>query len=227
MIAGIALGALAGLDRTAFGQTLLAHPFVTACVSGTLAGDPVRGLQAGVLLWMLSAPRVPVGETRIRDWTTAAVVLPWVGRAGEGDAAWTVALAWSVVVALVGGVAITGVREIARRSLDAWRSLPVADRSDPVRLHVRLTALHAARGAMLSAAAIVIGTWVVEPLLATAGAGLARVLEHIWALAPVALLPLLWRVHGDLGRGRLQWSLMAAGAVAAFLVGRSTGGSLG
>lgn len=225
MIPGVLLGAAAGLDRTAFGQTLLAHPFVAASLSGALVGDPVRGLEAGLVLWMLAAPRVPVGETRVRDWTTAAVVLPWCVPAEAGDAAWTLALCVAVGVALAGGAAIEGVRDIARRSVEIWRARPAEARTDPTRLHLGLTSLHAARGAMVAALAIVGGRWFVDGVVDAAGPRPQAFLETIWTLAPWGLLPLLWRVHGDLGRGRFQWSLMALGALGGGAVRWFAGGA--
>jgi len=219
VIAGVVLGAVAGLDRTAFGQTLLAHPFVAANVSGWIAGSPDTGLRAGVLFWMLSAGRVPVGETRIRDWTTAAVVLPWCVPDTAPDAARGLVFLSTLVVALVGGAAIRGIRDVARRSIEGWRSRPVIGRGDPAALHLGLTSLHALRGAMLTALAIVIGRGLVALDLTTPGTFLGEIMGVTWALAPWALLPLLWRAHGDLGRSRAPWGWMVGGAVSALVLG--------
>lgn len=219
MIAGVLLGAVAGLDRTAFGQTLLAHPFVVANVSGWIAGAPDTGMRAGIVFWMLSAGRVPVGETRIRDWTTAAVVLPWCVPDTAPDAARGLALLSTLIVAFAGGAAIQGVREVARRAIDGWRSRPVAGRGDPAVLHLGLTSLHALRGAMLSALAIVLGRALVALDLTTSGPFFGEILGATWALAPWALLPLLWRAHGDLGRSRAPWAWMVGGAVSALVLG--------
>ena len=212
MIAGVALGAAAGLDRTAFGQTLLAHPFVATLVSGLLAGNATESVPAALVLWMLSVSRVPVGETRVRDWTSAAVAIPWCVRGTSDPAAWAVAAGVVVLVALAGGRAVEGVREIARGSIDRWRGTPPQDRRGPLRLHLGLTALHAARGALVVAVGIVIGRSAVDRALAALPAGTSGVLAEIWALAPLALLPLLWRVHAGWGRPRRQWALMASAA---------------
>ena len=48
MIGLVALGSLAGLDRTAFGQTMLAEPLVASVLAGLLVGDPATGLAIAV-----------------------------------------------------------------------------------------------------------------------------------------------------------------------------------
>lgn len=221
MIAGVVLGAAAGLDRTAFGQTLLAHPLVAASLSGALAGVPSEGIRAGFVLWMLSSPSVPVGETRVRDWTTAAVVVPWCVPEEAIGADWGLALLVGVAVALAGGYAIEGIRDVARRAIESWRSRPAAERGDPARLHLGLTLLHGVRGAMVTTVAVVVGGAAVEIV----PPAFDRVLAGIWMLAPLGLLPLLWRVHGDLGRARVQWTCLATGAAVAGVVMGFGGGA--
>ncbi|WP_305046560.1 PTS sugar transporter subunit IIC [Geoalkalibacter sp.] len=70
---GALAGLLLGLDRTAFGQFMLARPVVAGPLTGWLIGDPLVGLQVGALVELLWLGRLPVGAAIPPDDTQVAV----------------------------------------------------------------------------------------------------------------------------------------------------------
>lgn len=64
---------LAGLDRTAAGQFMLSRPIVAAPLAGWLLGNPMAGLEAGLLVELLWLGRLPIGAAIPPDDTQVAV----------------------------------------------------------------------------------------------------------------------------------------------------------
>ncbi|MEJ2202093.1 MAG: PTS sugar transporter subunit IIC [Desulfuromonadaceae bacterium] len=64
---------LAGLDRTAAGQTLFSRPLVAASATGFLLDDFQTGMQVGILMELLWLGRLPVGASIPPDDTQIAV----------------------------------------------------------------------------------------------------------------------------------------------------------
>ncbi|HKK72224.1 MAG TPA: hypothetical protein VKA86_13480 [Candidatus Krumholzibacteria bacterium] len=210
MIAAAALGALAGLDRTAFGQTALANPFVAACLSAWIAGVPGQGVWLGIGLLLLSVARIPVGEQRVRDWTSAAVAAPWWAGPDAGPERWALALLLSVALAHLAGRIVGTTRAMVGRWVEDWRETDETS-VGPTALHLRCTALHALRGGLVVGAAVPVGGAFLDLLVPRLDTAEVTALARFWELAPIALLPLLWRFHGDLGRARHQWSALLLG----------------
>lgn len=225
MIAAVVVGALAAVDRTAFGQTFLAHPVVVGSLSAALAGHSVDGARAAVVLALASIARVPVGEQHVRDWTTAAVVLPWwIGPQPE-PGRWGAALLLSLAVVLIGGRAIEALRSLNARAIERWRCAPGAGRGEgAVRLHLGLASLHLLRGAIVVAVAVPVGRLCLDGVWTVLPAAETRALEWFWMLAPFALLPLLWRFQSGLGPGRGRWVALGVGLLGTALVLGTTGG---
>ena len=63
----------AGIDRTAGPQIMLSRPLVAAPLTGLALGDPLAGLQVGVLLELLWLCRVPAGSAIPPDDTQIGV----------------------------------------------------------------------------------------------------------------------------------------------------------
>jgi mannose/fructose/N-acetylgalactosamine-specific phosphotransferase system component IIC len=215
VITATLLGAAAGGDRTAFGQTFLAHPLVSASVAGWLVGAPAEGVWLGIALTAWSTPRLPVGETSVRDWTSAAVAGPFmVGPAGE-EAAWGASILLGVAVAVLGGRVIGLVRNLAVRG---DRAVEASARDGNLarleRVHLTLAALHFARGGLVVLGASLLGRWVLAEKVALLGPPETVVLGWTWRLAPVAGLPILLRFH----RGpKTRW--LVAGVTLGLLAG--------
>ena len=63
----------AGLDRTAVFQFMVSRPIVAAPLAGWLLGDPVAGLQVGILVELLWLGRLPIGAAIPPDDTQVAI----------------------------------------------------------------------------------------------------------------------------------------------------------
>ena len=224
MIGAVVVGALAAADRTAFGQTFLAHPVVVGSLSAALAGHPADGARAAVVLALASIARVPVGEQHVRDWTTAAVVVPWwIGPQPE-PARWGAALLLSLIVVLAGGRTIEALRGLNARAIERWRRTPGAGRARAAAgLHLGLASLHLLRGALGVAVAVPIGTAILDTVLGRLPAAEVRALEWFWVLAPFGLLPLLWRFQSGLAPGRGRWVAFGVGLLGTALILGTTG----
>ena len=217
MTPAVLLGALAGGDRTAFGQTLLAHPAIAAALAGWAAGAPAEGVWLGVALTGLSTAQIPVGETRLRDWTSAAVAAPFLAVGGD-TWRWGAALLLSFGVAWIGGRAIGLVREVSRRRVAAAKDLAEEGNLEGLeRLHGMLTVLHFVRGGVVVAAAVGLGRILLDAWAPSPPE--ARLLESTWAVAPLAGVPILLRFQ--LGLASPRW--LAAGVVAGAAVGWALG----
>jgi len=89
-----AVSLIAGLDRTAAAQIMLARPLVCAPLTGLLLGDVSTGLLIGSLLELLWIGRIPVGAAIPPDdtqmaiaATTLAIAMPyWTPFSGTGYA---------------------------------------------------------------------------------------------------------------------------------------------
>ena len=64
---------LCGLDRTAVLQLMLSRPIVAGPLTGLVLGEPLIGLQAGMLVELLWLGRLPVGASIPPDDTQIAV----------------------------------------------------------------------------------------------------------------------------------------------------------
>lgn len=62
-----------GLDRVAFLQIMISRPLVAAPLTGWVLGDPLTGLEIGMLLELLWLGRLPVGAAIPPDDTQVAV----------------------------------------------------------------------------------------------------------------------------------------------------------
>lgn len=77
MVTSLALGALisliCGLDRVAMLQIMISRPIVVAPLVALVLGDPVVGLQIGVMVELLWLARLPVGAAVPPDDTQVAI----------------------------------------------------------------------------------------------------------------------------------------------------------
>lgn len=215
------LGGLAGVDRTAFGQTSLAHPFVAGSVCGLVVGAPLEGVRLAVVVMMLSAATIPVGEARLRDWTSAAIIGVALGAVLPPPGNWGAALVWAVLCARPAGWFIEAARRLAGGAMDrADRARERGDLGALERLHGALTGLHLLRGALVTLLGLLIGRWLLTGPVVGSEA-VARWMAELWTLAPWAAVPLLLRVHVL----RSGWSWVSVGAAGlALTIGLVEGG---
>ncbi|MEN8687222.1 MAG: PTS sugar transporter subunit IIC, partial [Desulfuromonadales bacterium] len=72
LLAGM-VSMLTGLDRVAFVQFMISRPLVAGPLTGWVLGDPLTGLEVGMLLELLWLGRLPVGAAIPPDDTQVAV----------------------------------------------------------------------------------------------------------------------------------------------------------
>jgi PTS system mannose-specific IIC component len=72
LLAGL-VAMLTGLDRVAVVQVMISRPLVAAPLTGLVLGNPMLGLEVGMLLELLWLGRLPVGAAIPPDDTQAAV----------------------------------------------------------------------------------------------------------------------------------------------------------
>ncbi len=212
------LGGWMALDAAAFGQFMVSRPLVAGTLGGAVAGDPVTGVLAGVLLEALHVAHVPAGGARLPEPGPGALVAGSVAAifgAGQGSGyggALALGVTVGVVIGWIGGHVVARHRTATARRVE--RTL--ARGGAPGQVLARTLALDAARGAVLVLAG-----------LALALAVPARVVEGWpldlpWTVAFLALPGLLG--IGAVGRipvpGRPGGSaLMAGGAALGAAVG--------
>lgn len=212
MIGAAALGAFAGIDRTAFAQSMLAHPVVCGTLAGWMAGDPVSGLRLGVVLGMFASRRAPIGgEGAVIDWTSAAIAVPFALREVAAGWQWGLGLVAALAVALVGGRLILAVRGLAARA--EFRNSEAAAAGDLGRIervHLGFLGLHFVRGAVCAS----LGSVLIHALafdLPWSGPEQAAA-GTIWALAPLAGVVVLLHAHWRQA-GRAAVALGAGAAI--------------
>jgi PTS system mannose-specific IIC component len=195
MTTRLLLGVLAGtacyLDRTAGFQTMIHRPLVAATLAGWLFGDLAAGARAGAVLELVHIARLPVGASIPPDDTGAALFAGAATATAAGGAGGAVAaplLAGALLLSLLlsefGREADRWVRRlngrVARATTDA------VERGDVSAVESGFIAgitLFVVSGALVSFAALLLGTLAGEHVLPFLGAGRG---------APVgALLPVL------------------------------------
>lgn len=72
LLAGL-ISVIAGADRVAFAQVMISRPVVVAPAVGLVFGEPMVGLQVGLLLELLWLGRLPVGAAIPPDDTQVAL----------------------------------------------------------------------------------------------------------------------------------------------------------
>jgi hypothetical protein len=219
VIAALVLGALGGVDRTAFAQSLLANPIVCGTLAGWWAGDPGNGLRLGIVFALLESRRSPIGGGGpVIDWTSAAVAVPVALGASAASWQWGLGLVAGLALALVGGRWILLIRELAAR-MEPTVALAGATGSISriEAVHLRFLGLHLLRGAGWTVLGVVlVGGLAFDVSWSGPGQALGAV---IWGYAPVlaaTVLVLSQRHHAGnlpvaLGFGMGLLLVLAAG----------------
>lgn len=170
------LGALVGLDSTAFPQVMFSRPLVAGALGGLVFGRPFEGLVVGAVLEIFALVILPVGAARYPEAGTGAVAaaaaLAHAGGAGRAVPLLLLAvvfgLAWERIA---GGSVILLRRENERLVARDAREPPGPD--DVERRHLGAMAIDMVRGAVIALAGALIGSV------------LLRVLAPYWSIGSV------------------------------------------
>jgi PTS system mannose-specific IIC component len=203
------LGGWVAVDGTAFGQFMISRPLVAATLAGWICGNPLAGVEIGVVLEAFHLSVLPVGAARYPEGGPPAVVAGAVV-AAEGAApgalltALVFALSWEWVAgATIRSMRSTNVRILGIHSPDTRSSLQAR--------HLLAVALDFGRGVLL----VGVGLGVVMAMLEVVRGGWPFAADttrsYVGALL-VGLLATASRIFG--GRARL----FAAGAALAGLI---------
>ncbi|MDH4347515.1 MAG: PTS sugar transporter subunit IIC [Gemmatimonadota bacterium] len=211
VLALVAWGTVVGLDLTTFAQVLLSRPLVAATGAGLLLGEPMVGVQVGLVLELFALDVLPVGASRYPDYGPAAIgaVALMAGRHGETGAWLGLAIGYGLAGALLGGASLSLLRLLNTRwARRASAGLAAGDQRLVRRLQWRGIMTDLARGALLT-------------LLLVAGAGaLASLIPEALDLAPVSALAVgaglaaaAGGAYRNAGRGpRPRWLIAGLGA---------------
>lgn len=195
MIAALALGGIAGIDRTAFAQTMFAHPVICGTLAGWIAGDPVSGLRLGIVYGMFSSRRSPIGgEGPVADWSSASIAVPLALGDSAAGWQWGLGLVAGLAVALAGGRLIHLLRRYAAsREVMVAAAAGRADLGRIERIHVGLLGLQFLRGAVWVAMAAFLTATLAFDVRWSGPEQSATAL--VWGFAPLIAVTVLVNAH--------------------------------
>lgn len=131
-------GVLVGLDLASVMQTMITRPLVAGTVAGFIVGDPMAGLQVGVVLELFALEVLPVGSARYPDYGLGAVAAAAAAVHAPGVFGTGVGVAVGLVVAYIGGKAIHLVRvENSADVMSQRRALDAGDHAAVAAVHLR------------------------------------------------------------------------------------------
>lgn len=227
------LAGLLCLDETAVAQTWVSQPLPAGVLTGLLVGDPVLGLAVGLPLQLVMIGNLPVGQSFTGDSTTAVVAV--VGAAGAAGVSLAPALegqtpaaqgllGWLLLAAGLLSLAGHRIIQAERSAHDVWMlqgRLTLRDGS--LRrmefMHLRCLGLTFLRGF----AACLLFTVVLTSWWLPAFSSLDPRLRTGLSLLPLLLPGIGIGTMVERFGWRRNWSWVAGGALAAFLLARVGG----
>jgi mannose/fructose/N-acetylgalactosamine-specific phosphotransferase system component IIC len=207
----ILLGGWVAADSTSMGQLMVSRPLVAATLAGWIAGDPVAGAAAGLILELFHLTVLPVGAARYPEGGPPAVVVGAVFAISDQHAVTLLtAIVFSLIWESVSAASVRGVRRVNSRLLGTG-----ANASDTeARLeqhHLIAIGIDMLRGVMLVGSGVLLLQLLlsVTPSATEASNSIAETTLH---LSFVVLLAGALRLFGS----RLKF--VAAGAVVGLLI---------
>jgi len=194
------------------GQFMVSRPLPLGILAGWLLGDPLTGLQVGVLLELLFLGSLPIGAARLPEPGPATLPAVTAAVLYGGGGGLLLAIVWGVLGAGLGGYTVT-----LLRSWNAWTTRGM-ERGDWTvsrlsRAHFRCLGVDALRGMGLVAVGLLLlvqlpPSWVLRIPLSegevvgwvgvAGGLSLGRVVQGYWGASPARAVVLL---GGGLGVG--------------------------
>ncbi len=172
------VGALVGLDSTAFPQAMFSRPLVAATLGGLAFGRPLQGLLVGAALEIFALIILPVGAARYPEAGTGAVAAAAAcveaAVAGPASALLLLAVVFGLAWERIAGFSVILLRRENERLVARDARMPPGA-ADVERRHLGAMAIDMLRGAVIALAGSLVGSL------------LLRVLGPLWALgAPTA-----------------------------------------
>jgi len=206
----ILLGGWVAADSTGMGQLMVSRPLVSATLAGWIAGDPVAGAAAGLILELFHLTVLPVGAARYPESGPPAVVVGAVFAVSDQHALTLLtAVVFSLFWESASAASVHQFRRINSRLVGTG-----ADSMDTEALleqrHLTAIGLDVLRGAMLVVSGILLLRFLVSWVPASAASD--SIAETTLHLSIVVLLAGALRLFGS----RLKF--VAAGAVVGLLI---------
>ena len=130
-------GTLVGIDLVSVPQMMIARPLVAGAGAGLLVGDVEMGLRLGVVLELFQFDVLPVGAARYPEYGPATVAAVVLAHGIDGASATGVGVGLALVLAMVGGLSLHGVRTLNARAVRQWAAqLEAGDPQTLTRLHL-------------------------------------------------------------------------------------------
>lgn len=225
-VAGTLLaGAIASLDATPVGQTLISQPLVTAAVLGVLWGDVRTALEVGVVLQVLAACTLPIGARTPEDYAVGGVVGTGTALAlAHGNSYESVRAAcvltgcFAGMLAAVAGVPVLKWQRRRNEGLARWceQELHSGREGALTRAHLAAIALAFAVALAFTAAGLAIGVGIGRWAIVHHSVRLSHawlVLQPLWIGFGLAQL-----LHAFVNRRLARVGAFAAALVVAWLV---------
>lgn len=205
----VAWGMITALDLVSVPQAMLSRPLVAGSVAGWLAGDLEAGIRMGVLLECFALDVLPIGAVRYPDYGPATVVATAIAAGAPWEFGLGVGAAVGLVLAILGGWSLQGVRRWNARAIQRRTAALAAGESGAIRrLQYGGILRDALRGAALTAGGLAVAAVIriSVPLDRRTAVGLSLV-----AIAGALSAAVSGAVRSA-GRGaRLRWLLGGAG----------------
>lgn len=164
----ILLAGVLGLDVVGFPQAMISRPLVAATLGGALVGGAGAGLLVGALLELFALETLPFGASRYPEWGSASVVAGGLyasepeGRVG----ALALAVLLALALAQAGGISMIALRRLNARWAHAHSAaLERGSGRTVVGLQVAGLTADFARGALVGTAGLVVGGFLIPPIL--------------------------------------------------------------
>jgi mannose/fructose/N-acetylgalactosamine-specific phosphotransferase system component IIC len=207
----ILLGGWVAADSTSMGQLMVSRPLVSATLAGWIAGDPLAGAAAGLILELFHLTVLPVGAARYPEGGPPAVVVGAVFALSDQHAMTLLtAIVFSLIWETVSAGSVRGFRRINSRlvgtGVDAMETEARLEQR-----HLTAIGIDVLRGAILVGSGVLLLRFLlsVTPFATAASNSIAETTLH---LSIVVLLAGALRLFGS----RLKF--VAAGAVVGLLI---------
>lgn len=153
-------GTLAGVDLVTFPQALLSRPLVVGAGTGLLIGDPVTGLQVGLVLELFALDVLPVGASRYPDYGPGLVGAVVLASGGALHHNLGVATLFALGCAGLGGWSLLWLRQVNGRALERHAAgLAAGSAATIATVQYRGVASDVIRSALLTAATLGVALW--------------------------------------------------------------------
>lgn len=150
-------GIVTGLDLITVPQALLSRPLVAGAGAGLILGDPVAGLQVGVVLELFALDVLPVGASRYPDFAAGTIGAVVLTHEHPPSLVLGVAVFFGLLFAVLGGWSLQWMRQtIGLRVQQATAGLAAGDAGVIAGLQYRGVMLDAFRSAVLALLAITV-----------------------------------------------------------------------